>query len=103
MWTAVAAYALDQASKNKAGQGGTAGDMMGGTSEGRADVDFSGFTVATGSAKAYGSTNRKGSGAEDGLSALSEAAPGALVSPLGLLLIGGLGLVAVWSIARKRK
>lgn len=102
MWTAIAAYALDKASKNTAGQGGAAGDMTGGTSDGRADVDFSGFTVATGRATSNGASIKKGA-ADDGLSALSDAMPGSMVSPLGLLIIGGLGLVAVWSIARKRK
>ena len=103
MWTALAAYALDQANKNQAGKGGTAGDLTGGTSEGKAAIDFSGFTAATGSAKAYGATIKKGAGEEDGLGALAEAAPGALMSPVGLLILGGLGLVAVWSIARNRK
>lgn len=100
-YTALAAAGINLLSSKKTGSG-AAGDITGGTSDGRADVDFSGFTAATGSAKSYGATIRKGQ-EEDGLGALSEAAPGSLVSPLGLLLIGGLGLVAVWSIARKRK
>jgi len=100
-YVALAAAALNAVGK-KSGAGGTAGDIEGGTSDGRADVDFSGFTASTGSSKAYGATIKKGQ-AEDGLSALTDAMPGNLVSPVGLLILGGLGLVVVWSLARKRK
>lgn len=102
MWTALlTAYQAYSSQQKNSGNGAAPGQSTSGTVKTNADVDFSGFTVATGSAKAYGATIKKGE-TDDGLAGLTESMPGRISSPVVLLGLGGMALLVAWKIFSKK-
>lgn len=101
MWTALltAYQAYSQQQKNS-GSGTAPGQATGGLAKAGADIDFSGFTVATGNAKANGASIKKNA-ADDGVAGLADAMPGS-TSPIVLLGLGGLALLVAWSIFKRK-
>ena len=101
MWTALlTAYQAWSSQQKSSGAGGAPGEALSGQVRTGADVDFSGFTVATGRATANGAMIKKNAG-DDGTAGLTDAMPGG-VSPVVLLGLGGLSLLVVWSIFKKK-
>ena len=100
MWAAVLAAYQAYASQNKGGDGSAPAQTTVGPVKAAAEVDFSGFTVATGRATANGASIKKNA-ADDGLAGLTDMLPGS-TSPIVLLGLGGLALLTVWSIFKKK-
>lgn len=103
MWAlALSAYQAYQSGQKTSGSGSAPVEATaGGYGKAGADVDFSGFTVATGRATAHGASIKKNA-ADDGLAGLTDMLPGS-TSPIVLLGLGGLSLLVVWKIFSKRK
>lgn len=101
MWGYIltAYQAWSQQQKNS-GAGTAPGESTSGLVKTGADVDFSGFTVATGRATANGAMIKKNA-ADDGTAGLTDAMPGS-VSPVVLLGLGGLSLLVAWKIFSKK-